>query len=149
MFLQVESGDTVRVPESIVRDTFRSLLTELTSEEREMAKKYAASLLILVMDPRGFEPEARQGPFTGLLSACDLGIDLEIAAALDLNEPFRMTTMRMRVRKGEGPQPATMEFRTPPFRATTREMLGWILEEIHGLSQERPKKRTQVTSNES
>jgi len=137
--LQMEGGDIIRVPENAIRDAFKRLLSDLESERSEAARKYDASLLILVTDARGFEPET--GPFTGLLSACDLGIDFATAASLDLSRSFDMKEMRITMEgEGNGVHPATMEVRTPPIQPSTREILAWILEQLRELS---PKKAKQ------
>jgi hypothetical protein len=140
-FRLMESGDVVRVPENAIRQTFKKLLTGMKHEDFEAAKKYHASLLVLAMDARGFEPDAKVGPFNGLLSACDLGIDFEIASGLDLNKPFKMAEARISGMSEQGPSLVTIEVRTPPFQPSTREMLASILEYLHRLSEEKPKRR--------
>jgi len=139
-FMHMETGGVFRIYESDVREAFKKLLSEMGDQDKDLARKYGASLLVFAMDARGFEPEARQGPFAGLLSACDLGIDFEIAEKLDLREPFKMAEMRMRIKgQGEQPHPATLEFRTPPFQLSAREILAWILEEMHALAEKKAK----------
>ena len=78
-------------------------------------------------------------PFFGVLSACHLSIDFGIAAEFDLNKPFKMTELRITGMREQGSGPATVDFRTPPFQPSTREMMAWILEYLHRLS-----KRKQV-----
>jgi hypothetical protein len=141
--MHIETGGVLRIWERDVREVFRDLLSEMGDKDKELARKYGASLLVFAMDARGFEPEARQGPFTGLLSACDLGIDFEIAEKLDLREPFKMAEMRMRIKgQGKGPRPATLEFRAPPLQLSTREILAWILEEVRALAEKKAKTET-------
>lgn len=134
----MESGDVIRVPENVIRDGFKTLLHEMKAEDQEAAKKYDASLLVFAIDARGFPPNA--GPFKGLLSACDLGIDFEIAAAMDLSEPFKMGEMRMRIEKGKGLRPAVLEFRIPPLTLSTHEVLAKISEQLDELSKRGAKK---------
>jgi hypothetical protein len=143
----MESGDVIRIPEKVIRDGLRTLLggTEveggMKADYLDAAKKYGASLLVFAVDAGGFQPEV--GPFRGLLSACDLGMTFEIAASLDLSEPFKMGDageMRMRVEKGEGLRPAVMEFRIPPFGLSTHEVLAKISEQLDELTKRRTKK---------
>jgi hypothetical protein len=147
-FMHIETGGVLRVCESDVREAFKGLLTEMEDKDKDLARKYGASLLVFAMDARGFEPEARQGPFAGLLSACDLGVDFGIAEKLDLSEPFKMAQMRMRIKgEGKGPRPATLEFRAPPFQLSTREILAWILEEVRAQAEKKAKTETEKSRN--
>lgn len=110
----------------------------LDSERIDNAKKHDARLIAFVNDVEGFRPEGTRTRIRGLLSACDLGIDFEIAARLDLSKPFDVQQMSLRRTRPPlgGGGPAEMQFRIPP-PLTTREILLEILEELH----EEPRRR--------
>jgi hypothetical protein len=133
-----ESGEVIRVPERFVREAFKRLLMTLDSERIDNAKKHDARLIAFVNDVEGFRPEGTRTRIRGLLSACDLGIDFEIAARLDLSKPFDVQQMSLRRTRPPlgGGGPAEMQFRIPP-PLTTREILLEILEELH----EEPRRR--------
>ena len=134
----MESGDVIRVPESDIRDGLKTILHEMKAEDREKAKKYHARLLVLAIDAKGLPPDAK--PFKGLLSACDLGVDIA-DFPLDPDMPLPRGEARLHYKKvGTEMQPEVMELRTPPSQPSPHEVLSRISEQLDELNKQAGKK---------
>ncbi|MGA2239266.1 MAG: hypothetical protein ABSG74_08650 [Candidatus Bathyarchaeia archaeon] len=134
----MESGDFIRVPESDIRDGLKTILHEMKAEDRENAKKYHARLLVLAINAKGLPHDAK--PFKGLLSACDLGVDIA-DFPLDPDMPLPGGEARLHYKKvGTEMQPEVMELRTPPSQPSPHEVLSRISEQLDELNKQAGKK---------
>jgi hypothetical protein len=134
----MESGDVVRVSESDIRDGLKIILDEMEAQDRENARKYHARLLVLAVDAEGLPLDAK--PFEGLLSACDLGVDVG-EFPLDAQMPLLGGEIRLHLKKVKTEmRPDVLELRSPPSQPTSREVLSRVSELLDELNKQGRKK---------